>query len=46
MSVWGSTDNSRGYYSGQASMKSHIGFHSCGNVSFEAGSRVISRLVY
>ncbi len=25
MSVWGSTDNSRGYYSGQASMKSHIG---------------------
>lgn len=25
MSVWGSTDSSRGYYSGQASMKSRIG---------------------
>ena len=25
MSVWGSTDSCRGYYSGQASMKSQIG---------------------
>lgn len=25
MSVWGSTDSSRGYYSGRASMKSRIG---------------------